>query len=124
VPRGPLASAGDAVRLFIAGSPAPEETVALADWQRARGVTAEDPESGGGYIYDVALRDMARRSSPAAALEAARGPEYPVTHLGLASAMPPACLLARLLLLALAGVFAVWLLRRGWRRTRTSTGRN
>jgi AraC family transcriptional regulator, transcriptional activator FtrA len=124
VPRGALADAEGAVRLFAAGSPAPEEVVALADWQRGRGVTAEDPEGTGGFVYDVALSDMARRSSPAAALEAARGLEYPVDHLGLAASLPPAALLARPLLLALAGVLMLWLLQRGWRQLQLVRGRH
>jgi AraC family transcriptional regulator, transcriptional activator FtrA len=124
VPRGTMAGAEGAIRLFTAGAPAPEEVVALGAWQQGRGVTAEEPEGTVGFAYDVALLDMARRSSPAAALEAARGLEYPVDHLGLASSLPPAALLARPLLLALAGVLMYWLLQRGWRRLQLARGRD
>lgn len=120
VPRGSLHAVHNAERLFVSGSPAADEAVALTDWQVVRGIPAEEPDAGSGFIYDVALRDMAHRSSPAAALEAARGLEYPVTHLGLSSTMPPASLMARPLLLALAGVLTILLLRRGWRTLRAA----
>jgi AraC family transcriptional regulator, transcriptional activator FtrA len=123
VPRGTLEDAGRALRLFVEGAPTGTESAALADWQRASGVKVEEPAAAGGFIYDVALTDMARRSSPAAALEAARGLEYPVTHLGLASALPPVTLMMRPLLLALVGIVAAVLLRRGWRRVRIAGGR-
>lgn len=72
-------------------------------------------DPGRGFAYDLALADLGRSQSVAAARDAARGLEYPIEHLQLAGSRFPAGLLVLPASLAILGVGISIVLKRLWR---------
>jgi transcriptional regulator GlxA family with amidase domain len=116
IPRASLDEMRRVARLFVAGEPGAGELAGLERWAASQRVTPEPWRGGAGFVYDVALLDLARSISPGAAREAARGLEYPIDHLAIAAAGPPLGLMARPAAWALLGLLMAWGARGLWLR--------
>jgi transcriptional regulator GlxA family with amidase domain len=102
-------------RIVVPGDVPPGVTAALAGWAGPRGVAVDHPhrEEPGRFPVDAVLLDIGRQETRAAAALVARGIEYPVEVTALAGGRWPDALLLRPLLLALLGLAAAELARRG-----------
>jgi AraC family transcriptional regulator, transcriptional activator FtrA len=114
VPRTDLATAPALDRVLLPGGSVGSDAAEVEAWAAARGLQVERMQ-GGGFAYDVALRDMARVESTRLAASAAHGLEYPMPELKDAGGLPLG-LLFRPVGLGLLGVLAVFGAGRARRR--------
>jgi hypothetical protein len=90
-----------------------EAAAALERWAQERyRLPVERVHEAGGYPYDVAVDDMARRYGRAVANDAIYGLEYPIGHVKVAAPIYPLGLLARPVALGLLGLALAFVARR------------
>ena len=109
LPRIALDQAAGIDRLLVPGTAIPRDVRSAASaWAASNRAEAFEPHRAqGGFAYDAALADIARRESRMVASAVAVNLNYPSDHLALTGARVPMVVFAMPALLAVAGIAAV-----------------
>jgi transcriptional regulator GlxA family with amidase domain len=121
LPRHSLDSDPPLDRIVVPGDAPAGLTAGIGSWAGPRGVAVDHTHTDepGRFAVDAVLRDIGRQETRAAAALVARGIEYPVAPTGLVGGRWPDALVLRPVLLALLGLAAAALVRRGRAGRRT-----